>query len=211
MLENHPPPTCKGRRNSATESDAMGRYGLEYHVIEPYVVTMNKFILVCATLVVLLASTISANATKPRGLLKNPGAWGAFSLNEGKGLACYLAGQPKDSKPTGVKRGPIWLLVTHRPYKKIEGEIGVYVGYPLKASSTVTIDIDRQKFKLYTVDDTAWVEDAKMEAKLVAAMRKGRRMVIKGTSKRGTNTTDTYSLNGFTRAHLAINRACKVK
>lgn len=189
----------------------MGRYGLEYHVIEPYVVTMNKSILVCATLVVLLASTISANATKPRGLLKNPGAWGAFSLNEGKGLACYLAGQPKDSKPTGVKRGPIWLLVTHRPYKKIEGEIGVYVGYPLKASSTVTIDIDRQKFKLYTVDDTAWVEDAKMEVKLVAAMRKGRRMVIKGTSKRGTNTTDTYSLNGFTRAHLAINRACKVK
>ena len=189
----------------------MGRYGLEYHVIEPYVVTMNKSILVCATLVVLLASTISANATKPRGLLKNPGAWGAFSLNEGKGLACYLAGQPKDSKPTGVNRGPIWLLVTHRPYKKIEGEIGVYMGYPLKASSTVTIDIDRQKFKLYTVDDTAWVEDSKMEGKLVAAMRKGRRMVIKGTSKRGTNTTDTYSLNGFTRAHLAINRACKVK
>ena len=211
MLENHPPPTCKGRKNSATESDAMGRYGLEYHVIEPYVVTMNKLILVCATLVVLLAATISANATKPRGLLKNSGVWGAFSLNEGKGLACYLAGQPKDSKPTGVKRGPIWLLVTHRPYKKIEGEIGVYVGYPLKASSTVTIDIDRQKFKLYTADDTAWVENAKMEMELVAAMRKGRRMVIKGTSKRGTNTTDTYSLNGFTRAHLAINRACKVK
>ena len=211
MLENHPPPMCKGRKNSAAESDAMGRYVLEYHVIKPYVVTMSKIILVCATLVVLLAATISANATKPKRLLKNPGAWGAFSLNEGKGLACYLAGQPKDSKPTGVKRGPIWLLVTHRPYKKTAGEISVYVGYPLKASSTVTINIDRQKFKLYTVDDTAWVEDAKMEVKLVAAMRKGRRMVIKGTSKRGTNTTDTYSLNGFTRAHITINRACKVK
>ena len=189
----------------------MGRYGLEYHVIEPYVVTMNKFILVCATLVALLAAPISVNAAEPKELLKNPGVWGAFSLNEGKGLACYLAGQPKNSKPTGVKRGPIWLLVTHRPYKKIKGEIGVYVGYPLKANSTVTIDIDRQKFKLYTVDDTAWVEDAKMEVKLVAAMRKGRRMVIKGTSKRGTNTTDTYSLNGFTRAHITINRACNVK
>nr|MCS5605463.1 invasion associated locus B family protein [Alphaproteobacteria bacterium] len=205
------PPRARGAEFPAPKVTQWGRNGLEYHVIKPYVVTMSKIILVCATLVVLLAATISANATKPRGLLKNPGAWGAFSLNEGKGLACYLAGQPKDSKPIGVKRGPVWLLVTHRPYKKIEGEIGVYVGYPLKGRSTVTIDIDRQKFKLYTVDDTAWVEDAKMEAKLVAAMRKGRRMVIKGTSKRGTNTTDTYSLNGFTRAHLAINRACKVK
>jgi len=211
MLENHPPPTCKGRRNSATASDPMGRCGLVYHVIEPYVVTMNNFILVCAALAVLLAAPISVNAAEPKELLKNALVWSAFSLKERKGLACYLAGQPKDSKPTGVKRGPIWLLVTHRPYKKIEGEIGVYVGYPLKASSTVTIDIDRQKFKLYTVDDTAWVEDSKMEGKLVAAMRKGRRMVIKGTSKRGTNTTDTYSLNGFTRAHMAINRACKVK
>ena len=189
----------------------MGRYGLEYHVIEPYVVTMNKFILVCATLVALLAAPISVNAAEPKELLKNPGVWGAFSLNEGKGLACYLAGQPKNSKPTGVKRGPIWLLVTHRPYAKIKNEIGVIVGYPLKADSTVTIDIDRQKFKLYTDDDIAWVRDPKLEAKLVTAMRKGRRMVIKGTSKRGTNTTDTYSLNGFTRAHITINRACKVK
>ena len=211
MLENQALPTCKGRRNSAAQNDSMGCSSLENQIMEPYVVTMKIFILVSATLVVLLAATFSANAAKPRGLLKNPGAWGAFSLNERKGLACYLAGQPKDTKPTGVKRGPIWLLVTHRPYKKIEGEIGVYVGYPLKANSTVTINIDRQKFKLYTVDDTAWVDDAKMEAKLVAAMRKGRRMVIKGTSKRGTNTTDSYSLNGFTRAHITINRACKVK
>ena len=211
MLENHPPPTCKGRRNSVTASDPMRRCGLVYHVIEPYVVTMNKFILVCATLAVLLAAPISVNAAEPKELLKNALVWSAFSLKERKGLACYVAGQPKDSKPAGVKRGPIWLLVTHRPYAKIKNEIGVIVGYPLKADSTVTIDIDRQKFKLYTVDDTAWVEDAKMEVKLVAAMRKGRRMVIKGTSKRGTNTTDTYSLNGFTRAHLAINRACKVK
>ena len=167
---------------------------------------MKIFILVCAALIVLMAAPTPTNAAKPRSLLKNSGVWGAFSLKEGRGLACYVAGQPKFSKPDGVKRGPIWLLVTHRPYKKIKGEIGIYVGYPLKANSTVTIDIDRRKFKLYTVDDTAWVEDAKMEAKLVAAMRKGRRMVIKGTSKRGTNTTDTYSLNGFTRAHIAINR-----
>jgi len=180
-------------------------------MIESYVVAMNKKILVSAILIAFLAATSSANAAKPKGLLKNPGVWGAFTLNERKGLACYLAGQPKESKPAGVNRGAIWLLVTHRPYKNIKGEIGVHIGYPLKVNSSVSIQIDRQKFKLYTVKDTAWLEDSKTEAKLVAAMRKGRKMVVKGTSKRGTNTTDTYSLNGFTRAHIAINRACKVK
>ena len=181
-------------------------------MIESYVVTMKKIILVWATLFVFfLAGPISANATKPRDLLKNPGDWGAFTLKERNGLACYLAGQPKESKPAGVNRGAIWLLVTHRPYKNIKSEISVYIGYPLKTNSSVSIHIDGQKFKLYTVKDTAWLEDAKTEIRLVAAMRKGRKMVVKGTSKRGTNTTDTYSLNGFTRAHIAINRACKVK
>lgn len=172
---------------------------------------MNNFILACAALAFLLTAPITANAAKPKALLKYPGNWGAFALKEKKGLACYIAGQPKNSKPAGVKRGPIWVLVTHRPYKKITGEIGVYLGYPLKANSTVTIKIDRKKYNLYTVGETAWVEKAKLEANLIIAMRKGERMVIKGTSKRGTHTTDTYSLNGFTRAHMAINRACKVK
>lgn len=172
---------------------------------------MNKCILVCAAIVVFLAATISVIAAEPKALLKNPGVWGAFILKEGKGRACYLAGQPKESRPTGVNRGPIWLLVTHRPYKKIKGEISVSVGYPLKANSSVQIQIRHEKFKLYTFEETAWVQDAATEAKLVTAMRKGRKMLVKGTSKRGTNTTDTYSLNGFTRAHMAINRACKVK
>lgn len=184
---------------------------LENALLRPYVVAMKKTILLVAALTVLFTATTVAQAAKPKGLLKKPGVWGAFKLKEGKGLACYMAGQPKNSKPAGVKRDPIWLLVTHRPYKKIKAEVGVYVGYPLKTNSTVTIDVDGRKFKLYTVDDTAWVENAKTEAKLVAAMRKGKKMTIRGTSKRGTKTTDRYSLKGFTRAHKAINRACKVK
>ena len=172
---------------------------------------MKNFFLILTAVAVIFATTNAVHAAKPKGLLKNPGVWGAFKLKEGKGLACYLAGQPKNSKPAGVKRGPIWLLVTHRPKKKVKGEIGIYVGYPLMANSNVTVEVDGEKFKLYTVKDTAWVEDGKVEAKLVAAMRKGRKMTVRGTSTRGTKTTDSYSLKGFTRAHKAINRACKVR
>lgn len=170
--------------------------------------------IILAAVSVLFAATAAAQTKAPKGpksLLNNPGAWGAFSLKEGKGLACYMAGQPQDSKPTGVKRGPIWLLITHRPYKKIKGEVGVYAGYPFKSGSTATINVDGQSFKLFTVKDTAWIDDTKAEAKLVAAMRAGKVMVIRGTSRRGTKTIDKFSLKGFTRAHKAIGRACKVK
>ena len=175
---------------------------------------MKTFLIILTAVAVLLGGVASAQAkaaNSPKSLLRNPGVWGAFSLKESKGLACYMAGQPSDSKPAGVKRGPIWLLITHRTYKKVKGEVGVYFGYPSKIGSTPVIDVDGQKFKLYAVEDTAWVEDSKVEAKLVAAMRAGKKMTIRGTSKRGTKTTDSYSLKGFTRAHKAINRACKVK
>lgn len=172
---------------------------------------MRQSIIILAVVTALFSAALAAAAKAPKSLLKNPGTWGAFSLKESKGTACYMAGQPKSSKPGGVKRGPIWLLITHRPYKKIKGEVGVYVGYPLREGSTVVIDVDGKIFKLYTVEDTAWVEERKREVKLVAAMRAGKTMVVRGTSKRGTKTTDTYSLKGFTRAHKAINRTCKVK
>jgi hypothetical protein len=42
-------------------------------------------------------------------------------------------------------------------------------------------------------------------------MRNGSAMVIKGTSNRGTTTTDTYSLSGTSQAYEAINKACNVK
>ena len=49
------------------------------------------------------------------------------------------------------------------------------------------------------------------DAKLVQSMIRGADMVVQGTSSRGTLTTDTYSLKGFTAAYKAINKACKVK
>ena len=50
-----------------------------------------------------------------------------------------------------------------------------------------------------------------VEGTIVKAMIQGARMIIKGTSSSGTQTTDTYSLKGFTAAYKAINKACKVK
>jgi hypothetical protein len=42
-------------------------------------------------------------------------------------------------------------------------------------------------------------------------MRAGAVMAVSGISKFGTETTDTFSLSGFSAAYNAITRACKVR
>ena len=61
---------------------------------------------------------------------------------------------------------------------------------------------------MFTVEGMAWAHDAKTDAVLVKTKRAGAKMVIKGTSWRGTLTTDTYSLKGFTAAYNASRKAC---
>jgi len=44
---------------------------------------------------------------------------------------------------------------------------------------------------------------------LVDAMKKGERLIIEGTSSKGTLTKDTYSLKGFSAAYRAISSKCR--
>ena len=59
---------------------------------------------------------------------------------------------------------------------------------------------------MYTQNDGAWVKNAAEEAKLVDAMRKGADLVVKATTSRGTETTDTFSLKGLAQA---LDRAAR--
>jgi hypothetical protein len=147
----------------------------------------------------------------PKPLIQNPKHWGAFELKEKAGKACYMVGKPVETAPKNVRRGDIWLLVTHRPAGKIKNEVQVIVGYTFKNGSAATITIDGKKFTLFTEKDAAWADSAKDDNKLVAAMRKGNNLIVRGVSSRGTKTTDRYNLSGFSAAHAAIGKACDVK
>ena len=45
--------------------------------------------------------------------------------------------------------------------------------------------------------------------KIVAAMKNGKSLKVKGTSWRGKSTEDSYSLQGISSALAAIDKACK--
>ena len=138
------------------------------------------------------------------------GDWTAYTYKTSKGPVCYIVSQPIKSELSrkGAKRDPAYFLVTHRPGEKVRGEVSTLMGYPLKPQSMPTVEIDGRKFNLFAVGDGAWAESPAADRRIVAAMKKGRIMVVRGISRRGTVSTDTYSLKGVTAALQKIDALC---
>lgn len=134
--------------------------------------------------------------------------WEARVSTVGKSKVCFMSGLPKKSEGKYTRRGETSVIITHWPDKKRFDEVSVVAGYTYQDDSKVDVVIDGKLYDMYTEDDRAWRYSSQEDLQLVLAMRKGKIMVVRGISSRGTKTVDTYSLDGFTAAHKAINRAC---
>ena len=86
--------------------------------------------------------------------------------------------------------------------------VSFQAGYRFKEESDVQVTIDGKSWKLFTDSEIAWAYDGE-DKMLVDRMQQGKRMVVVGTSWRGTETKDTYSLFGFTKAYTEILDACR--
>ncbi len=167
-------------------------------------------VLCCAALCALGTGTAHAanGGTKTLG---DYGPWSAYSYNGPRGLVCYIYSEPRKETGAYTERGDTYIQVADRPKEKIANELSVTAGYPYQKDSEVTLDIDGNTFELFTDGETAWARDAKTQDAIVAALKAGLKLVVKGTSTRGTATTDNYSLSGFTAAITAAHRACGIK
>ncbi|MCG8557168.1 MAG: invasion associated locus B family protein [Proteobacteria bacterium] len=134
--------------------------------------------------------------------------WSAFRYKQDGETVCYMASSPKKAEGDYTSRGDVFALVTHRPASNRVGEVSIVAGYTYKADSTVRVKIGARTWDLFTEGGNAWALTTEEDKAIVKAMRAGSSMVVKGTSSRGTLTTDTYSLLGFTKAHSAITKAC---
>ncbi|MCY4549009.1 MAG: invasion associated locus B family protein [Defluviicoccus sp.] len=138
-------------------------------------------------------------------------SWGAYQSGAGKKRICFVHGAPEKSRGKYKRRGKTYLQVTHRPGEKERHVASVTAGYIYKKGSRVDLVVDGRKFSLFTHGDTAWGEDEKADRAIVRALKKGKKMTVRGRSSRDTLTTDSYSLAGFTKAYRAASKACKVK
>lgn len=168
---------------------------------------MSSLFRVLLCLFVIIMSAGSAQANEPV-LIGTYGKWQAFKLTENGGQVCYMVAKPTSAKGNYSSRGDVYALITHRPAEGTRNVFSYITGYGYKPTSNATLKIDGSSYLLFTQDDTAWAPDADTDNKLAEAIKKGTRMVVTGTSARGTLTTDTFSLSGSTAAHDAIGKAC---
>ena len=120
-----------------------------------------------------------------------------------------MASTPKKDEGKYTKRGDIYVVVTHRPNEKSYDVVNVNAGYPYKRSTEAELKIGAKTFSLFTDGDKAWATTPAEDKAIVEAMKRGSRMIVNGTSAKGTKTKDTYSLNGFSAAYKAISNKCK--
>lgn len=154
---------------------------------------------------------VGASAAGDPELLGTFDHWTAFSYSDGGTKICYVASEPTKAEGKYTSRGDIIALVTHNPSDKTFDVVSFVAGYAYKPDSSVLVNIGGKKFELFTHEDRAWAPDEAMDKALVGEMKRGSRMVVVGTSNRGTRTTDTYSLIGFTKAYQKIAAACPAK
>jgi hypothetical protein len=136
------------------------------------------------------------------------GNWSVFRVGSGASRECFAYSVPTKSEGKYSSRGDVLVQVTHRPAQRVRDEVSFTAGYTFKPGSALSVEIDGKKFELFTHEDRAYARDAASDRALAQAMMKGSQMIARGTSARGTPTTDRYSLTGFTRAHQTLDKAC---
>jgi len=161
------------------------------------------------------ASSPSPAAPAPGGaqpeLLGTYGDWGAYSANSGGRKVCFALAKPSSSQtvPANRPRDPAYMFISSRPTENVRNEVSIIIGYGFKPNSDASVEIGSNKFAMYTQNDGAWIKNAAEEARMIDAMRKSGELVVKGTSSKGTQTTDHYSLKGLAQALDRTAQECK--
>ena len=163
----------------------------------------------CALCLSIPASAESAN------LLGVFGNWSAYSTGTGNSLVCYAMSEPRAKQPRTAKRGKIYLMVSDWPARKAKAEPQFVLGYPVKDNAPAALAVGSTKFAFFARlngkdDASAWLQSLSDNGKLIDAMSKGVSVVASSVSTRGTHTSDTYSLAGFSAALDKIHDACKM-
>lgn len=142
-------------------------------------------------------------------LVQTFSAWEAYRYEGDGQVTCYLLSKPTKMEPQRLNHGDVFFFLTTRPGEAVENEASVMVGYPFATDSQVTVTVDGKSFRMFTKEDSAWVESTAEEQQLVAAMKAGSNMTVSGRSERGNETTYTFSLSGVTAGSNSISNGCR--
>ena len=134
--------------------------------------------------------------------------WESFILLKEGNKVCFAQSIPVVRAPKKLKRDDSRLFVSFRPSEKIKNEVSVTNGYEFKLKAPVTAKSGKKTYDLFSKGRFAWVVDDKDEIKLITTMKKASRLMIIGDSAKDVQTTDHYSMMGFTKAYNTAKKSC---
>jgi hypothetical protein len=157
-------------------------------------------------LITLFLFSINASAVTPRstGKYKN---WESFIAETDKGKICFAQTVPTKRAPAAVKRDKSKLFVTFRPSEEIKDEVSLTSGHDYKISS-VTASSGKRRYSFFSQKDFAWLLDDQEEKKFIQLMKKATDIIVKARTIKGAETTDHYSMMGFTKAYNTAKKTC---
>ena len=132
----------------------------------------------------------------------------SFVLSQDGNKTCFAQSIPVVRAPKKLKRDPSRLFVSFRPSEKIKNEISVTNGYEFKPKAPVAAKSGKKSYDLFSKGRFAWVVDNDDESKLIITMKKASRLMIIGNTNKGNQTTDHYSMMGFSKAYSFAKKSC---
>ena len=157
-------------------------------------------------LITLILFSINAFAVTPRSTGKYK-SWESFVAETDKGKICFAQTVPTKRAPAAVKRNKSKLFVTFRPSEEIKDEVSLTSGHDYKISS-VTARSGKRKYSFFSQKDFAWLLDDQEEKKFIQLMKKATDIIVKARTIKGAETTDHYSMMGFTKAYNTAKKTC---
>ena len=134
--------------------------------------------------------------------------WESFVLSNEGNKVCFAQSVPVVRAPKKLKRDPSRLFVSFRPDEKIKNEVSVTNGYEFKLKTPVIAKSGKKSYDLFSKGRFSWVVDNKDETKLIITMKKASRLMIIGNTDKNEQTTDHYSMMGFTKAYNTAKKSC---
>ena len=157
-------------------------------------------------ILILCLFSVNVLAVTPRstGKYKN---WESFIAETDKGKICFAQTVPTKRAPAAVKRNKSKLFVTFRPSEEIKDEVSLTSGHDYKTSS-VTASSGKRRYSFFSQKDFAWLLDDQEEKKFILLMKKATDIIVKARTTKGAETTDHYSMMGFTKAYNTAKKTC---
>ena len=157
-------------------------------------------------IIIITVFSLNAFANTPRstGKYKN---WESFIAETDKGKICFAQTVPTKRAPASIKRDKSKLFVTFRPTEDIKDEVSITSGHDYK-SSTVTASSGKRKYSFFSQKSFAWLLDDQEEKGFIKLMKKATNVIIKARTTNGAETTDHYSMMGFTKAYNTAKKTC---